>query len=73
MLTERITHMSRSYLKTLSLGLAALACLLSSPAGAVTIDMVTVGNPGNANDTGGSGIGRVDYSYQIGKYDVTIG
>jgi hypothetical protein len=40
---------------------------------AVTIDMVTVGNPGNANDTGGSGIGRVDYSYQIGKYDATIG
>jgi sulfatase modifying factor 1 len=35
--------------------------------------MVTVGNSGNANDTGGSGIGRVDYSYQIGKYDVTIG
>jgi hypothetical protein len=65
--------MSRRYLKALSLGLAAVACLLSSPAGAVTIDMVTVGNPGNANDTGGSGIGRVDYSYQIGTYSVTIG
>ena len=65
--------MIRLSFKTLSLWLAALACLLSSPAGAVTIDMVTVGNPGNANDTGGSGIGRVNYSYQIGKYDVTIG
>jgi len=72
---ERITHMSRSYLKALSLGLAALACLLAAPALAapITIDMVTVGDPGNANDTGGSGIGRVDYSYQIGKYAVTIG
>jgi formylglycine-generating enzyme required for sulfatase activity len=51
---------------------AAVACGWTAPAHAVTIDMVTVGNPGNANDTGGSGIGRVDYSYQIGKFDVTI-
>jgi formylglycine-generating enzyme required for sulfatase activity len=65
--------MTRISFQTLSLWLAALGCLLSSPAGAVTIDMVTVGNPGNADDTGGSGIGRVNYSYQIGKYDVTIG
>ncbi len=35
--------------------------------------MVTVGDPGNANDTGGTGNGAVAYSYQIGKYDVTIG
>jgi len=33
--------------------------------------MVTVGNPGNANDT--TSYGGVNYSYQIGKYDVTIG
>jgi sulfatase modifying factor 1 len=67
--------MTRLSFKPLSLWLAALACLLAAPAGAdqITIDMVTVGNPGNANDTGGSRIGRVDYSYQIGKYDVTIG
>ena len=65
--------MIRISFNTLSVGLAALACLLSSPAGAVTIDMVTVGNPGNANDTGGTGNGAVNYSYQIGKYDVTIG
>ena len=54
---------------------AVVACLWAAavPAGAVTIDMVTVGNPGNANDAGGSTIGRVDSSYQIGKYDVTIG
>ena len=40
----------------------------------VTIDWVTVGNPGNANDPAtGSLYGAVNYSYQIGKYDVTIG
>jgi formylglycine-generating enzyme required for sulfatase activity len=53
-----------------------LAALLGSAAvstHAVTIDMVTVGNPGNANDTGGTRNGRVDYEYQIGKYAVTIG
>jgi len=64
-------------LKALALWLAAVACLLSSPAGAVTIEMVTVGNPGNDTDRSGrpntAGFGRVDYSYQIGKYDVTIG
>jgi formylglycine-generating enzyme len=38
---------------------------------AVTIDWVTVGDPGNAADT--TGYGAVNYEYQIGKYDVTIG
>jgi len=61
--------------KTVSVGLAALACLLAAPirAAPITYDMVTVGNAGNANDTGGSRIGAVGYDYQIGKYDVTIG
>ena len=69
----------RISLKTLSLWLAALACLLAAPAGAdqITYEMVTVGNPGNGTDTSGrpntAGFGSVDYSYQIGKYDVTIG
>lgn len=45
----------------------------------VTIDMVLVGNPGNAPDTnvmipdGTSGYGAVNYTYYMGKYDVTIG
>lgn len=47
------------------------ACLATSPARAVTIDWVTVGDPGNANDT--TGYGAVNYEYRIGKYDVTIG
>jgi formylglycine-generating enzyme required for sulfatase activity len=43
---------------------------------AVTIDMVFVGNPGNAPDTermndGTTGYGSVGYAYQIGKYEVT--
>ena len=61
--------------KTFSVGLAALACLLTAPirAAPITYQEVTVGNAGNANDTGGSGIGAVGYDYQIGKYDVTIG
>jgi len=67
--------MTRLSFKPLSLWLAALACLLAAPAGAdqITIDMVTVGDPGNANDTGGTYNGAVNYEYQIGKYDVTIG
>ncbi|MSR26791.1 MAG: PEP-CTERM sorting domain-containing protein, partial [Planctomycetaceae bacterium] len=63
--------MARFSLKAFSVWLAALACLLAAPAGAVSIDMVTVGNAGNTNDTGL--IGAVAYDYQIGKYDVTIG
>ncbi|MGI9176889.1 MAG: hypothetical protein ACR2IT_03420, partial [Pirellulales bacterium] len=38
---------------------------------AVTIDMVPIGNAGNAADT--TTYGAVAYDYQIGKYDVTIG
>jgi formylglycine-generating enzyme len=69
--------MSRISLKALALG---LACLLADPVGADTInyEMVTVGNPGNAGQTlvyDGTPMtfGSVAYSYQIGKYDVTIG
>jgi formylglycine-generating enzyme len=39
----------------------------------IAYQAVTVGNPNNANDTGGSKIGAVAYSYQIGTYNVTIG
>jgi sulfatase modifying factor 1 len=51
----------------MSVGLAAIAVI---PAHAVTIDWVTVGDPGNANDSTGSG--AVPYEYQIGKYETTI-
>jgi len=66
--------MTCSSLKPFQVCLAALACLLAAPARAgITYDMVTVGNAGNTNDTGGGLIGAVAYDYQIGKYDVTIG
>lgn len=39
----------------------------------MVIPTVTVGNPGNPDDTHGHGYGGVDYEYRIGKYEVTIG
>ncbi|MBU0639894.1 MAG: SUMF1/EgtB/PvdO family nonheme iron enzyme [Planctomycetes bacterium] len=55
--------------------LAAVAvCVCTASASAdVVIDTVTVGNPGNANDTHGDGYGGVDYVYNIGTYEVTAG
>ena len=40
---------------------------------AVTLDMVTVGNPGNAADTryATPGFGSVGYEFRIGKYEIT--
>ena len=53
-------------------GVAAI--LLAAGTGvAVTIETVPVGNVGNADDTHGDGYGRVDYEYNIGKYEVTAG
>jgi len=37
------------------------------------IETVTIGSPGNADDTHGDGYGGVDYTYNIGKYEVTAG
>jgi len=72
--------MNRPSMRACSLGFAALACLLAAPAIAGTVDyeMVPVGNPGNANDISrlswtSAVFGAVDSSYQIGKFDVTIG
>jgi sulfatase modifying factor 1 len=36
----------------------------------ISIDTVTVGNPGNANDS--TGFGGVSYTYNIGTYDVSL-
>ncbi|MGI9178182.1 MAG: SUMF1/EgtB/PvdO family nonheme iron enzyme [Pirellulales bacterium] len=54
-----------------ALMLAAGCLALPATARAVTINMVPVGNAGNAADT--TTYGAVAYAYQIGKYDVTIG
>jgi hypothetical protein len=60
-----------------SLGFVLLLSLVLCPIAqaAVTIDMVTVGNPGNAPDTryDGISVGSVDHVYQIGKYETTAG
>lgn len=53
--------------------------VLTTAAQAVTIDMVTIGNAGNAPDLRYNldqrpeGYGAVDHVYQIGKYEVTAG
>jgi formylglycine-generating enzyme len=39
--------------------------------GFTSLEMVPVGNPNNTNDT--TGYGKVDYNYNIGKYEVTAG
>ncbi|MFM8413636.1 MAG: SUMF1/EgtB/PvdO family nonheme iron enzyme [Planctomycetota bacterium] len=53
----------------LFVGVAALLGLLTVPAHAVTIDWVTVGDPGNAADT--TGYGAVSYEYRIMKFEIT--
>ena len=55
--------------RLLCLSLLAASLLLSPMASAVTIDWVTVGDPGNVADT--TGYGSVPYTYLIGKYEVT--
>jgi formylglycine-generating enzyme len=51
------------------LNLAATSALITSASASVTIEWVTVGDPGNAADT--TGYGAVANAYQIGKYEVT--
>jgi sulfatase modifying factor 1 len=56
--------------KLLALTLA-ICGLMTQPASALlTIDTVSVGDAGNANDT--TGYGGVNYAYSIGTYEVTI-
>ena len=59
----------KAKVKTL-LSCATTIALISSASATVTMDWVTVGNPGNAADVP-SGYGSVDHTYQIGKYEVT--
>jgi sulfatase modifying factor 1 len=64
--------MTRLSFTTLSLWLAALACLpFGSIASAEAIQWVTVGDPGNTADTDPSGFGAVATSFRIMKYEFT--
>ncbi|MBN1855305.1 MAG: SUMF1/EgtB/PvdO family nonheme iron enzyme [Pirellulales bacterium] len=65
---------------TTSLIVFLLAFCCAAAAHGVTIDWVTVGNPGNAGELSGEGAGgygpdricgAVDYTYRISKYEVT--
>ena len=62
--------------------LVAVMVASAAVAHVVTIDLVPVGNPGNAGELSGASVGgfgpdricgAVNYSYQIGKYEVTAG
>ena len=57
--------------RTAMLHSALIIALTTTGARAVTIDWVTVGDPGNTADS--TGYGAVADSYRIGKYEVTIG
>lgn len=48
-----------------------LATMSVSVAAQVNYELVLVGDPGNPSDV--TSFGRVEYTYQIGKYEVTIG
>ncbi len=61
---------------------SARANVFDMPAGMTSLEMVTVGNPGNAGELSGEGAGgqgadricgAVSYTYNIGKYEVTAG
>ena len=57
------------------LGLAAILLVARAAQAVITIDTVTVGDPGNAADTryATPGYGAMAYTYNIGKYEVTAG
>jgi hypothetical protein len=69
-LERRSENASRAWVSA-----CVLVGLLTGKAEAVNIEMVPVGNPGNAADTryDATGFGSVGYNYQIGKYEVTVG
>ncbi len=55
-----------------AVGAVMLACICGAQA-SIVMDWVTVGDPGNVNDTHGAGYGGVSDTYNIGKYEVTTG
>jgi formylglycine-generating enzyme len=55
--------------QTLALASVLWGITAGSASAQVAINTVTVGNPGNANDT--TGYGAVGYSYDIGTFEVT--
>ena len=54
----------------LSISTLALLCAATPASADIGYQFVTIGNPGNADDT--TGFGGVNYTYNIGKYEVTL-
>lgn len=53
--------------------LLTILCAAATASANIIIDTVPVGNPGNPNNTGpNNSFGGVSYTYNIGKYDVTL-
>ena len=69
---RKVPNLSSMILVTLVVLAAgwARADVFSMPTGQTSLDFVTVGDPGNAASS--TGYGAVAYSYDIGKYDVTV-
>ncbi len=57
---------------TTSITQAQVSSVFNMPTGETSLQFVPVGNPGNAADPL-TGYGSVGYTYQMGKYDVTLG
>ena len=67
--------MKNGWSQTRIIGAACLSALfLLAPATTAGIELITIGNAGNAADTisYSKNYGAVDYTYQIGKYEVSI-
>jgi sulfatase modifying factor 1 len=74
---ERANHITQQLFWALGVSLA-VGLLASAAGAAITLEMVTVGDPGNVGELSGRAdlgtqrlCGAVDYVYQIGKYEVT--
>jgi sulfatase modifying factor 1 len=70
---QTITKTTKRTLWASLLVILALFAVVLAPLSAhatITINTVTVGNPGNANDS--TGYGGVSYTYNIGTYDVSL-
>ena len=57
-------------LKLLAVTLAICGLMVEPASALLNIDLVSVGNVGNANDS--TGYGGVNYNYSIGRYEVTV-
>jgi sulfatase modifying factor 1 len=69
---RRVTiHLFAIVFGTAALASCALADTFGSGADEFTIDFVTIGNPGNPPDANPNPAGAVDYTYRIGKYEIS--